>query len=102
MTRRRGRGRRSPPADAQAAPRAGRGWRAVVGYGERGSCQIETSTGGSIPNDNAGTSIGSTPPMNSTEPSSLIPVTLLTGFLGSGKTTVLNHVLKEPAMAATA
>jgi G3E family GTPase len=27
---------------------------------------------------------------------------LLTGFLGSGKTTVLNHVLKEPGMAATA
>jgi G3E family GTPase len=40
--------------------------------------------------------------MTSTEPSSLIPVTLLTGFLGSGKTTVLNHVLKQPEMAATA
>ncbi len=40
--------------------------------------------------------------MSSNEPSSLIPVTLLTGFLGSGKTTVLNHVLKEPGMAATA
>lgn len=40
--------------------------------------------------------------MSSTEPFSLIPVTLLTGFLGSGKTTVLNHVLKEPGMAATA
>src|SRR5215467_15812686 len=40
--------------------------------------------------------------MSSTEPSSLIPVTLLTGFLGSGKTTVLNHVLKQPGMAATA
>jgi len=36
------------------------------------------------------------------ESSSLIPVTLLTGFLGSGKTTVLNHVLKQPDMAATA
>jgi G3E family GTPase len=36
------------------------------------------------------------------EPALLIPVTLLTGFLGSGKTTVLNHVLKEPGMAATA
>jgi len=32
----------------------------------------------------------------------LIPTTLLTGFLGSGKTTVLNHVLKQPGMAATA
>src|SRR6201988_614169 len=40
--------------------------------------------------------------MSSTEPSSLIPVTLLTGFLGSGKTTVLNHVVKEPGIAATA
>jgi G3E family GTPase len=40
--------------------------------------------------------------MTSSEPSSLIPVTLLTGFLGSGKTTVLNHVLKQPGMAATA
>jgi G3E family GTPase len=40
--------------------------------------------------------------MNSNERSSLIPVTLLTGFLGSGKTTVLNHVLKQPGMAATA
>jgi G3E family GTPase len=40
--------------------------------------------------------------MTATQPSSLIPVTLLTGFLGSGKTTVLNHVLKEPEMAATA
>jgi G3E family GTPase len=39
--------------------------------------------------------------MTSTE-RSLIPVTLLTGFLGSGKTTVLNHVLKQPEMAATA
>ena len=40
--------------------------------------------------------------MNSTEPASLIPASLLTGFLGSGKTTVLNHVLKQPGMAATA
>src|SRR6266436_5925706 len=40
--------------------------------------------------------------MTSSEPSSLIPVTLLTGFLGSGKTTVLNHVLQQPGMAATA
>jgi dihydroorotase len=40
--------------------------------------------------------------MTASEQSPLIPVTLLTGFLGSGKTTVLNHVLKQPDMAATA
>src|SRR3984893_12768144 len=40
--------------------------------------------------------------MSPNEASSLIPVTLLIGFLGSGKTTVLNHVLKQPDMAATA
>jgi G3E family GTPase len=40
--------------------------------------------------------------MTAPEQSSLIPVTLLTGFLGSGKTTVLNHVLKQPDMGATA
>lgn len=32
-------------------------------------------------------------------PSSLIPVTLLTGFLGSGKTTVLNHLVRQPELA---
>ncbi|HUA53531.1 MAG TPA: GTP-binding protein, partial [Candidatus Sulfotelmatobacter sp.] len=32
----------------------------------------------------------------------LIPITLLTGFLGSGKTTVLNRLLKSPGNAATA
>src|SRR5215472_7492078 len=43
------------------------------------------------------------PPMTTApEPAAPIPVTLLTGFLGSGKTTVLNHVLKAPGMAATA
>jgi G3E family GTPase len=40
--------------------------------------------------------------MPSVEETPLIPVTLLTGFLGSGKTTVLNHVLKQPGMAGTA
>ncbi|MGF6905159.1 G3E family GTPase [Paraburkholderia sp. GAS348] len=28
-----------------------------------------------------------------------IPVTLLTGFLGSGKTTVLNRLVQQPEMA---
>ena len=27
-----------------------------------------------------------------------IPVTILTGFLGSGKTTVLNHLLRQPEL----
>jgi G3E family GTPase len=36
------------------------------------------------------------------EAASRTPVTLLTGFLGSGKTTVLNHIVKQPEMAATA
>ncbi|WP_345797171.1 GTP-binding protein [Castellaniella sp. MT123] len=31
--------------------------------------------------------------------SNLIPVTLLTGFLGSGKTTVLNHLVSRPELA---
>jgi G3E family GTPase len=40
--------------------------------------------------------------LNAIEAASRTPVTLLTGFLGSGKTTVLNHILKQPEMAATA
>lgn len=30
-----------------------------------------------------------------------VPVTVLTGFLGSGKTTVLNHLLRQPALGRT-
>lgn len=31
-------------------------------------------------------------------PSGPVPITLLTGFLGSGKTTVLNGLLRHPAL----
>jgi G3E family GTPase len=31
-----------------------------------------------------------------------VPVTVLTGFLGAGKTTVLNHLLRQPALSGTA
>lgn len=31
-----------------------------------------------------------------------IPILLVTGFLGSGKTTVLNHLLRQPALVRTA
>ncbi len=37
--------------------------------------------------------------MSSGSTRSLIPVTLLTGFLGSGKTTVLNHLVQQAEMA---
>ncbi|WP_462329989.1 GTP-binding protein, partial [Thiohalocapsa halophila] len=30
-----------------------------------------------------------------------IPLTLLTGFLGSGKTTVLSHLVRQPELART-
>jgi G3E family GTPase len=39
-------------------------------------------------------------PEVATEP--LVPVTILTGFLGSGKTTVLNRLLRRPALAGAA
>ena len=31
-----------------------------------------------------------------------IPVIIITGFLGSGKTTILNHIVRQPEMKATA
>ena len=34
-----------------------------------------------------------------TGPGALIPVSVLTGFLGSGKTTVLNRLVRDPRMA---
>jgi G3E family GTPase len=38
----------------------------------------------------------------STEHAGTLPVTIVTGFLGSGKTTVLNHAVKQPGMQSTA
>ncbi len=35
-------------------------------------------------------------------PNTKIPVVILTGFLGSGKTTILNYVVKQPSMKSTA
>jgi G3E family GTPase len=32
---------------------------------------------------------------------STLPITLLTGYLGSGKTTILNHLLRQPALSRT-
>lgn len=37
-----------------------------------------------------------------TSPASRIPVTIITGFLGFGKTTVLNALLRDPAFSGTA
>jgi G3E family GTPase len=39
--------------------------------------------------------------MNPPPSASTLPVTLLTGFLGSGKTTILNHLLRQPALSRT-
>jgi len=38
--------------------------------------------------------------MNTPNACNQIPVTLLTGFLGSGKTTVLNHLVRQPELSA--
>ena len=35
-------------------------------------------------------------------PADRIPVSILTGFLGAGKSSLLNRLLKDPAMADTA
>jgi G3E family GTPase len=40
--------------------------------------------------------------MQEKDAANILPVTILTGFLGSGKTTVLNRLLKLPSLADTA
>ena len=35
-------------------------------------------------------------------PAAKLPVSIVTGFLGSGKTTVLNHLVKQPGLQSTA
>ncbi len=40
--------------------------------------------------------------MPQSDRSNSVPVTIVTGFLGSGKTTVLNHLLRSPDLADTA
>jgi G3E family GTPase len=40
--------------------------------------------------------------MNDATPVERIPVSVITGFLGSGKTTLVKHLLPQPAMADTA
>lgn len=35
-------------------------------------------------------------------PPNRIPISIMTGFLGSGKTTVINHLVKQPGMSSTA
>jgi G3E family GTPase len=74
---------------------------ARIALGRRAS-SVELDRGGEIGDNRPELASGDVLAMNSTEPSPLIPVTLLTGFLGSGKTTVLNHILKQPQMAETA
>jgi len=41
-------------------------------------------------------------PAGSRQPGAPLPLTVLTGFLGAGKTSLLNRLLKDPALADTA
>src|SRR5262249_59086085 len=41
-------------------------------------------------------------PAGGREPGAPLPLTVLTGFLGAGKTSLLNRLLKDPALADTA
>jgi G3E family GTPase len=52
--------------------------------------------------NNSGTTIEGSADEALAIPQSPLPVSVLTGFLGSGKTTVLRHLLQQPDMANTA
>jgi len=41
-------------------------------------------------------------PFDARRPGPPLPLTVLTGFLGAGKTSLLNRLLKDPALAGTA
>lgn len=66
------------------------------GYAPRAHCLSLDGTPGENRNEDGGME-----DLEMTSPGQRLPVSLLTGFLGSGKTTVLNHLLRHPGLART-
>ena len=50
-----------------------------------------------LENNNANAAAAAAAAASQSTPGVVVPVTLLSGFLGAGKTTVLNHILKVPS-----